>query len=126
VAARIAVAPHESFREQAALQVGAQLVLDVARQPAIVVLAGVGEERFEVLTYEAIQNGLRWTPREVGGSEDGHEAARIADRVPGAGLEIPPVCEAPALSRTARGVAADTRGAEQHERSIRQALVDGT
>jgi len=41
-------------------------------------------------------------------SERGHEAARIADHVPGAGRRIPPACEAPALSRTARGVAADT------------------
>ena len=39
----VAVGAREALREDAALQVRAKLLLDVAREPAVVVRAGVGE-----------------------------------------------------------------------------------
>ena len=49
VAAGVAVAPGEALAKHPALEVRAQLLLDVPGQPALVVLAGVSEKRLEVL-----------------------------------------------------------------------------
>ena len=117
VPARLAPRPSEALREHAALQVRAQFILDVAGKPTVVVLASVGEEALQVLAYQAVKNGLGRATREVRGGKRGHEADPFADRVPRGGCEIPPACEAPALSRTALKVAADTsasRGVAPH------------
>ena len=47
-----------------ALEVRAQLLLDVPGQPALVVLAGVSEKRLEVLADQAVQDRLGRAPRE--------------------------------------------------------------
>lgn len=78
---RIASRPRKTLRKETALQVRAQLVLDVAGKATIVVLAGVSEKRLEVLAYEAVKNGLGRATREVRGSERGHEAIPCADPV---------------------------------------------
>jgi hypothetical protein len=58
VATRIAPGPREAPAEITAGQISTELPLDVAREPAIVVLAGVGEEGLEVLADETVKNGL--------------------------------------------------------------------
>jgi hypothetical protein len=82
VAAGVASTPQEALRKETAPEVSAQLVLDVPRQAAVVVLAGVGEERFQVLAYKVVQNGLGRATRKVRGGEHGHEPA-FAPRMPG-------------------------------------------
>jgi len=56
-----------------ALEEAAQLLLDVARQSAVVVLARVGEERLEMLAHQAVKDGFRGSSRPAGGSERCHD-----------------------------------------------------
>ena len=71
--------PHASHRQRVKPStevttgdVGAQLLLDVAGKAALVVLARVGEERFEVLPHELMEHGLQRLARQVRGRERGH------------------------------------------------------
>jgi hypothetical protein len=73
---------HEPFRKKAALQVGAQLVLYIPREPAFVVLAGVREERLEVLPDEAVEHRVGGTAWKIGRRENGHDTLRLARHVP--------------------------------------------
>jgi hypothetical protein len=57
--------PQEAMREDAALEVRAECLFHVARQAAIVGLAGVREEVLEVIAHDAIEDGLRRTARHV-------------------------------------------------------------
>jgi hypothetical protein len=68
----------EALRELAALQVRAQLALDVTRKATLAVLARVGKERFEVGPDELIQHGFRWAARRVRGRERGHSVRATA------------------------------------------------
>lgn len=76
VATCIAVSAREALAEHAAFEVRAQLLLDVAGQAALVVLASVGEERFEMLANEAVQDGLRRPAGQVRRREGSHEGPR--------------------------------------------------
>ncbi len=77
VATRVAVTPSETRRKVAASEVCAKLLLDVAGQPTFVVLAGVGEERFEIRADKLVQHRLGGAARRVSGCERGHgERAR--------------------------------------------------
>jgi len=61
--------PGEAASQDAAVEVGAQLALDEGRQtaPMLAALAGAGEERFELVAYNLVQDGLlRLAPRVVG------------------------------------------------------------
>jgi hypothetical protein len=82
VAAGVATSARETLAEYAARQIRSKLLLDVPREPSVVVLAGVGEEGFEVLADETVQNGFCGATRQIGGSEDGHEAPYFAGRMP--------------------------------------------
>jgi hypothetical protein len=84
------VATCEALRPNPALQIRAKLPLDVAREPAVVVLAGVGEgeEGFQILADETVQNGLGRAARQIGGREGGHKAGLVSLRVPGAGVAM--------------------------------------
>jgi hypothetical protein len=95
VAARVAVAPHESMREHAALQVRAELFLDVARQRFLVRLTRVSEKRLEARTHDAVEHGLRWTA----GGESGREACQTSR------------CMAIAVPASARGFSMSCIGA---------------
>ena len=66
------MAPGEALAEHPALEVRAQLLLDVPGQPALVVLAGVREKRLEVPADQAVQDRLGRALRSVAGGEDGH------------------------------------------------------
>jgi hypothetical protein len=63
VAAGVAPRACEALAEDAAIQVGAQLSLNVPRKAALVVLARVREKRFEVLADEFVKDGFRWAAR---------------------------------------------------------------
>ena len=76
VATPVAVCPRESPAEVSAGEVSAKLLLDVARQPAFVVLARVGKEVFEIPADKIIQDGFLGTPRDIGRRERGHEGLR--------------------------------------------------
>jgi hypothetical protein len=51
--------------EYSARKVGAEGLLDVARQAAFIALAGVGEEGFEVVAHDRVEDGLRRPARSV-------------------------------------------------------------
>ena len=53
-------------------QEGSKLGLDVPRQPAVVVLAGLREEGFEMLADEAVEDGLGRMPRKIRWRESSH------------------------------------------------------
>ena len=72
VAARVAVSAHESVGQDAAAQVAAKLLLHVARQRGLVSLAGVGEERLEMVAHDGVEHRFGGTPWTVGGGERGH------------------------------------------------------
>ena len=63
-------------------EVGAELLLNVARQPAFVVLTRVGEEAFELLLDELVEDGFRRSAWQVGRGEAGHAPATIAVGMP--------------------------------------------
>jgi hypothetical protein len=81
-AASVAMKPQKAMREDAALEVRAEGLFHVARQAAIVGLAGVREEGIQVIAYDSVEDGLRRTARHVAGR---YGAAWVGD-VPGCGL----------------------------------------
>jgi DNA invertase Pin-like site-specific DNA recombinase len=72
VAAGVAVTPGEALAEYPALQVRAQLLLDVRGEASVIVLTGVSHERLEVLAHQPVQYGLGRAPGCIGGREGGH------------------------------------------------------
>jgi hypothetical protein len=82
VAACVAPKSHEPVRKNAAAQVGAKLLLDVARQRRLVGLARVPQKGLEVIAHGAIEDGFRGSAREVGGSETSHAPLAMLGRVP--------------------------------------------
>jgi hypothetical protein len=82
VAATVAVTASEAFGEHSAFKEGAKLLLDVARQAAIAVLARVGEKGFEVLADQAIENRLGRASRKVRGGESSHGLLHKPDAMP--------------------------------------------
>jgi hypothetical protein len=93
VPADVAVCTREAVCEDAALQIRAQLGFDVAWQPAVVAVASVGEEAFQVPAHELVQNGLSGTTGCIGGREPGHGWACMGGDVPCFTREIPTACE---------------------------------
>jgi hypothetical protein len=75
------VGREDSVREHSMemkVEVGAEGLLDVARQAALIVLAGVGEERFEVVAHHRVQDRLRRPARSVAVPGRARSPRRIA------------------------------------------------
>jgi hypothetical protein len=67
VPTRFAFAAQEAVGEDTTLDVVAKLVLDVAREWALVVLSRVSEKRFEVLLNDAVQDRVFGPPGSIRG-----------------------------------------------------------
>ena len=110
MAARVAARPHKAVREDAALQVRAELVLDIAGQAALVLLAGVREKGLEVVANERVEGRLRRSTRGIRGSEAGHEGP-LWLRACHAGRRVfSGTCNGPTLSRTGWARPTDSAG----------------
>jgi len=89
VATLVAVRAREALAKVAARQIRAQLLLDVAGQAALVVLARVGDERFEVLADELVEDRFCRAARQVRGREGSHDEQRASpDSCQVAGMEF--------------------------------------
>jgi hypothetical protein len=80
----VAVKPDESVGEDAALQIGAERLLDVPGQAAVIGLAGVCEEGLEVARDDAVEHGLGRAARGVF-ERSGARALPRGDAVRGCG-----------------------------------------
>ena len=72
VATRIAARANEAVREDTALQVFSKFALDIFRNWLRIHIAGVDEEALEVLTHDAVEDGLSEPAWRVRGGEPGH------------------------------------------------------
>jgi hypothetical protein len=99
----------EAVSENAAAEVGAKLVLHVARHGRLVAVAGVREKRLQVPVYDAVEHCLGWAARPVRGCKDGHDLGRglIAACQRGA-RAVARSCEPPPMSGSVSGVAGDS------------------
>ena len=57
----------KAMREDAALEIGAKCLLDIAWEAAIAGLADVREEGLQVIAHDGVEHGLRRTMRHVAG-----------------------------------------------------------
>jgi hypothetical protein len=99
----VAVKTEESVGEYSAREVGAEGLLDVARQAAFIALAGVGEERFEVVAHDRVEDRLRRPARGVVVLGRAPSPRRLALRHRPGGLAIGVPQAASVISNTWRG-----------------------
>ena len=72
----------EAIREDAASEIRTELVLDIARERRGIALAGVRQERLEVLANKGVQHRLGRTARPIGNCECRHGGFSRARAVP--------------------------------------------
>ena len=75
VTAGLAALADEAVRENSASEILTELVFDVARERRAVALAGVRQERRQMLAHERVEHRLGWTAWSIGGRERRHQVA---------------------------------------------------
>jgi hypothetical protein len=83
VATSVAVAACEAVGEDSAAEIGPELLFDILGKRASVAFARVGEERFQVIAHDAVEDRLGGTAGEVWGGKARHAPLALRGGVPG-------------------------------------------